>query len=114
MSNGLSSCAAATAGNYGKSRREPSRITARTTLSNSANPIPGWSSTKGLLVLHSLLVSEPGAILQKLPRRRAGRGSAVDALVVAIAEPGGTVLTSDFEDLEALAEHASRVKIERV
>src|SRR5947207_15890663 len=28
-------------------------------------------------------------------RRRARRGSAIDALVVAFAEPGGTVLTSD-------------------
>jgi hypothetical protein len=47
-------------------------------------------------------------------RRRAGSGSAIDALVVAFAEPGGTVLTSDLEDLEALAEYAQRVKIERV
>ena len=47
-------------------------------------------------------------------RRRARRGSAVDALVVASAEPGGTVLTSDPKDLEALASHAQRVRIERV
>jgi hypothetical protein len=59
-------------------------------------------------------ISEPLARRAALLRRRAGRGSAVDALVVAIAEPGGTVLTSDLDDLEALAEHASRVKIERV
>ena len=38
-----------------------------------------------------------------LLRRLAGRGSAVDALVVALAEPGGTVLTSDPDDLEALS-----------
>jgi hypothetical protein len=44
----------------------------------------------------------------------ARRGSAVDALVVALAEPGGTVLTSDLRDLEALAEHAQRVRVERV
>lgn len=49
-----------------------------------------------------------------LLRRRARRGSAVDAIVVAIAEPGGTVLTTDPEDLEALAAHAQRVVIERV
>lgn len=49
-----------------------------------------------------------------LLRRRARRGSAVDAIVVAIAEPGGTVLTTDAEDLEALAAHAQRVVIERV
>jgi hypothetical protein len=49
-----------------------------------------------------------------LLRRRARRGSAVDALVVAAAEPGGTVLTSDRADLEALASHAQRVRIERI
>jgi hypothetical protein len=47
-------------------------------------------------------------------RRLARRGSAVDALVVAFAEPGGTVITSDPVDLEALAEHATRVAIEAV
>jgi predicted nucleic acid-binding protein len=45
-------------------------------------------------------------------RARAGRGSAVDALVAAAAEPGGTVLTGDPADLRALAAHASRVTIE--
>ncbi len=45
-------------------------------------------------------------------RRRARRGSAVDALVVAFAEGGGTVLTSDHADLEALAAHANDVTIE--
>jgi predicted nucleic acid-binding protein len=49
-----------------------------------------------------------------LLRRRARRGSAVDALVVAIAEPGGTVLTTDPDDLQALAAHAQHVIIERV
>lgn len=47
-------------------------------------------------------------------RRLARRGSAVDALVVASAEPGGTVLTSDPHDLNALAAHAADVVIERV
>ncbi|MBI4704267.1 MAG: hypothetical protein HY744_24435 [Deltaproteobacteria bacterium] len=49
-----------------------------------------------------------------LLRRKAGRGSAVDALVVAFAEPGGTALTSDVDDIEALAEHANRVSVVRV
>jgi len=49
-----------------------------------------------------------------LLRRLARRGSAVDALVVAFAESGGTVLTSDPDDLEALAAHAADVLIERV
>ena len=43
----------------------------------------------------------------------AGRGSAVDALVVAIAEPGGTVLSGDMDDLRALAEHAQDVEVRR-
>ena len=47
-------------------------------------------------------------------RYRARRGSAVDALVVASAEPGGVVLSGDVEDLRALASHADRVRIERV
>jgi hypothetical protein len=47
-------------------------------------------------------------------RRLARRGSAVDALVVASAEPGGTVLTSDPDDLEALASHATDVTIVRI
>ncbi|MGE5787136.1 MAG: hypothetical protein ACM3ZE_21260, partial [Myxococcales bacterium] len=36
------------------------------------------------------------------------RSSAVDALFVAFAKPGGTVLTSDLADGEALAEYAQR------
>ncbi len=47
-------------------------------------------------------------------RRRARAGSAVDALVVTIAEPGGTVLTGDRSDMEALATHADRVSVELV
>lgn len=47
-------------------------------------------------------------------RRLARRGSAVDALVVAMAEPGGTALTSDLSDLEALARHAADISVERV
>jgi hypothetical protein len=47
-------------------------------------------------------------------RRHARRGSAVDAVVVALAEPDGTVLTSDAGDLEALAQYARRVKVERI
>ncbi len=45
-------------------------------------------------------------------RRLAKAGSAVDAVVVALAEPGGTVLTGDRADLEALAAHAERVSVE--
>ena len=47
-------------------------------------------------------------------RARARRGSAVDAIVVALAEPGGMVLSSDRADLEALAAHAEDVAVEVV
>ena len=47
-------------------------------------------------------------------RRCARTGSAVDALVVALAEPGGTVLTGDKTDIEALAAHARGVSVELV
>ena len=47
-------------------------------------------------------------------RRRARYGSAVDAVVVALAEPGGTVLTGDKADIAALAAHAHEVTVETV
>jgi hypothetical protein len=45
-------------------------------------------------------------------RRRARRGSAVDALVVVLAEPNGTVLTGDEEDITALAAVSRNVAVE--
>ena len=45
-------------------------------------------------------------------RTRARKGSAVDALVVAAAEPGGMVLTSDPDDLTRLALFAQDVFIQ--
>jgi predicted nucleic acid-binding protein len=59
-------------------------------------------------------LSEPLARRAALLRRRARRGSAVDALIVAFAEPNGTVLTSDPGDLRALAEYAAGVAVEVV
>ncbi len=47
-------------------------------------------------------------------RSRARTGSAVDAVVAAMAEPNGTVLTGDPADLRALAEHPSGVTVERI
>lgn len=44
-------------------------------------------------------------------RRKSGHGSAVDAIVVALAEPGGTVLTGDQADIEKLAAHANKVYV---
>jgi predicted nucleic acid-binding protein len=49
-----------------------------------------------------------------LLRRKARRGSAVDAVLVALAEPAGTVVTSDPDDIGALATHADDVNVERV
>jgi hypothetical protein len=59
-------------------------------------------------------VVEPLARRAASLRRRARRGSAVDALVVALAEPGGTVLTSDLGDLGALAQYAQEVRVEKI
>jgi hypothetical protein len=44
--------------------------------------------------------------------RLARTGSAVGALVVAIAEPGGAVLTRHRADIEALAAHANSVSVQ--
>jgi len=62
-------------------------------------------------------------ILERLPeglarraaalRAQARRGSAVDALVVAVAEPGGEVLSGDLADLQALAAYADDVIVRR-
>ena len=58
-------------------------------------------------------------IPERLARRAASlrtlarRGSAIDALVVACGEPGGSVLTSDPDDLSALATYAHDVRVER-
>ena len=59
-------------------------------------------------------VDEALARRAALLRRRARRGSAVDALVVALADPGGTVLTSDPGDLGSLALYARGVVIEKI
>jgi hypothetical protein len=47
-------------------------------------------------------------------RARARTGSAIDALLIARAEPGGNVLTGDTGDLEALASYSDGVVIEGV
>lgn len=47
-------------------------------------------------------------------RRRARRGSAVDAIVVALAEPGGVILTGDQADIGALAAHTDEVSVEAI
>jgi hypothetical protein len=49
-----------------------------------------------------------------LLRSKAHRGSAVDALVVALAEPSGAIITSDADDLQALAAFTDGVRIAAV
>ena len=44
-------------------------------------------------------------------RTQAGRGSAVDAILVALAEPDGIVLTDDNNDIKALASHTRGVRV---
>lgn len=64
-------------------------------------------------VVHDLVPTEIARRAADL-RRRARTGSAVDALVVALAEPDGIVLTGDRSDIEALAAHAHGVAVEVV
>jgi hypothetical protein len=59
-------------------------------------------------------LSEPGARRAAKLRTDAGRGSAVDAIVVAVAEPHGMVITGDTADVSALAANALDVTIEIV
>jgi len=56
---------------------------------------------------------EPIARRAAALRARAGRGSAVDAVAVALAEPFGAVLTGDLQDLRALADHAEGMVVVR-
>lgn len=60
-----------------------------------------------------VVVSERLARRAAQLRGLARRGSAVDAVVVAAAEPGGTVYGGDVDDLPALALHGDGVLIER-
>lgn len=47
-------------------------------------------------------------------RAAARRGSGIDAIVVAFAEPGGSVLTSDPDDIGALAAYADDVDVDTI
>jgi hypothetical protein len=74
------------------------------------------ASTNRFLKTCDIVTDLPEAVARRAAwlRARARRGSAVDAIVVAQAEPGGTVLTTDIADLAALATYARGVKVERV
>lgn len=58
--------------------------------------------------------SESAARRAARMRTEAGRGSVVDAIVVAAAEPHGVVITGDAVDITALAANAVDVTIETV
>lgn len=72
--------------------------------------------TNRLLKTCDIVEDLPEALARRAAylRTRAGKGSAVNAIVVAVAEPGGSVLTSDPEDLLALSVYSSDVVIEPI
>lgn len=75
---------------------------------------PGRDAVVNRLLKGCKIDPAPSEVLARraaLLRTAARRGSAVDALVIAAAEPGGTVLTSDPDDLRALAGYARAVRI---
>jgi hypothetical protein len=59
-------------------------------------------------------LSESAARRAAMLRTAAGRGSAVDAIVVAVAEPGGVVITGDAADIAALAANAADVTVRTI
>jgi len=85
-------------------------------LVESLTGTPGDANTNRFLKACDIRpdISEYEARRAAALRTQARKGSAVDALVVAIAEPGSTVLTSDPDDLGTLAGHAHLVSIETV
>ena len=74
------------------------------------------ANTNRMLKTCDIVTELPEAIARRAAqlRFRAKRGSAVDAVVVATAEPGGSVLTGDREDLRALASYAEHVAVETI
>ena len=69
-----------------------------------------------LLKVCDIVEHVPTAVARAAARLRtvARRGSAVDALVVALAGPGGVVVTADLKDIRPLAAHAENVAVERI
>ncbi len=71
------------------------------------------AATNQFLKTCDIVEDVPEAIARRAAqlRRLSKASSAVDALVVAFAEPDGTALTSDPHDLEALAAHSIGVNV---
>lgn len=74
------------------------------------------ANTNRFLAMCEVVTDLPVPMARRAAHLRflARRGSTVDAIVVAAAEPSGTVLTGDIGDLGALAAHAADVHIERI
>lgn len=74
------------------------------------------ASANRLLKSCDVVTDLPQALARRCARLRfeARRGSAVDAIVIGVAEPNGVVLTSDPRDLSALAQVATEVSIRAV
>lgn len=86
-------------------------------LTESLSGRPRTDATVNRLLKSCIVVEEiPESLARRagVLRTLAGRGSAEDALVVATAEPGGVVLTSDIDDLSALAHYADAITIHPV
>lgn len=71
------------------------------------------ANTNRLLATCDIVERLPLGVARRAARLRhlAKAGSAVDAIVVALAEPSGYVLTGDLGDLSALAAHAADVTV---
>lgn len=74
------------------------------------------ANTNRFLNICNIVERLPASVARRAAflRARARRGSAVDAVVVAMAEPAGTVLTTDAEDLQAIASRSDGVVIETI
>lgn len=74
------------------------------------------AATNRLLKSCDVVTEFPQALARRCARLRfeARRGSAVDAIVIGLAEPDGVVLSSDPDDLSALAQVATGVTIHAV
>ena len=78
---------------------------------------PGRDARVNRLLKTCVVVDEVPVTMARAAARlrtQARRGSAIDALVVAMADPGGTVITGDLKDVRPLAAHAEDVAIERI
>jgi hypothetical protein len=70
------------------------------------------SNTNRFLKVFEIAERVPKAIARRAARMR--RQSASNPIVVALAEPSGAMLTSDPDDLEALAAYSDGVLVQRV